>query len=173
MQDPYVPIPWSDAPVIDVQRVIGADESLARAIPKSVAGFQQFHYWARFLGFAQWLRAGPSLGVLPIPTIAVWRAIATAGIERGSVVPAHAFVAAVGRACPVLDGGSLREKVEAGREVRAYVPGQSVSEGLGLALKTLVAMTKLHLDTTADADRMVLVPGERGQLETFSHVRIL
>jgi hypothetical protein len=176
MQDPYVPVPWGMTPVKEVGAAIGIDGTTDRLIPRNPQAFQQFHYWARYLGFAEWLVLGgpkSTTAVLPLPIRALRYTVRQLG-DGTSLMPARDFVDRIARACPVFDGGDTRENVERSAAQRTYQLGQVVSEGLGLAIKALSASGELRLESAADADRLVIVPVPRvAAADTFTHVRVM
>lgn len=174
MQDPYEFLDWAEAPSASIRQLLGSDVTAAGATLRNMSVYQQFLYWARFAGFVQLTKYERTMRVLPVPTDAVAWAIGEAGFRPGTSTPADVVLAALGTACPVLDGGSVRVDLERRSETPTYAPGISVSATLGLALLTLEAASRIALDTIADAPvNLGLVPDKRGRARVFSALQVL
>ena len=174
MQDPYEPLDRDEAPSSSVRKLLETEGKSAGARLNSMSVYQQFLYWARFLGFVQWTKSDKITRVIPVPTASVHWAISVAGFAPGSVTPAGTFIGKIAEACPVLDGGTTRERVERRLDTGTYGAGVSVSPTLGLALLTLEASGTISLLSTSDAPtNLTLFPSSRGRLQTFSDVGVV
>ena len=172
--DPSKAEPWDDIPAADMRPLCGADETILKALPRNSQAFQQFHYWARFLGFSVWVPWAGKTGVLSLPVDVVRWAVGIAPIEHSEVMPVGVFVSAVADVCRVLDYGPDREVIELNASTRSYHQGQSVSPALGHALAVLRDAGDLVFEDHDDADRLELVPpGVSGDAwHRVSHVRV-
>lgn len=173
MQDPYEHLDRREAPSSSIKDILGPELKKTGETLRNEAVYQQFLYWARFLGFAAWTRADRTTRVLPIPTPALRWAIEVAQFGQ-SAVAVDAFLAKVAHVCPVFDGGSMREQVEQKSATKTYEPGRSASPSLGLALMTLEASAVVGLASKSDAAvNLALVPASRGRARTISDVMVL
>jgi hypothetical protein len=174
MQDPYEFLDWAEAPSASIRQLLGSDVTAAGATLRNMMVYQQFLYWARYAGFAQLTKYERTMRVLPIPTDAVAWALAEAGLQGGESIPAAEMVTALAGACPVFDGGAVREALERRAKAPTYVAGSLVSPTLGLALLTLEASGRIVVDAVADAqNNLGLVPTNRGRARVFSELRVL
>jgi len=174
MQDPYEFLDWSEAPSASIRQLLGSDVTAAGATLRNMSVYQQFLYWARFVGFVQMTKYERTMRVLAIPTTAVAWAISEAGFRPGSATAAEVVLAGLASACPVLDGGAVRVELERRAEAPTYAPGLSVSASLGLALLTLEATGRVSLDPIADAPANIgLVPANRGRARVFAELQVL
>ncbi len=149
--DPTDPLPWSDSSAMTRLRTQTNPEGAWGMTNNS--RFQQAVYWARFLGYAARSTFGADV-VIPDPTPAISRRI-QALLPEGEERPLPLFLADLGRACPVLDGGHIRLEVEGacGVERRPSTPSRSMALALGrLRQRGVLAFRDLADGTSVFAD---------------------
>jgi len=136
----------------------------ALALPNATR-FQQFAYWAQYIGVAKWIGLpGVSAGFLiPDPSHLVRRAL-RATLKIGVRVPLRLLPDLWASDFPVLDGGSLRQPP-------ATRDGVRLSPTTSLALLHLMRTTEFALHYDADADSVTLQIGN--QPMRFSHIERL
>jgi hypothetical protein len=145
-QDPRDPLQWTGSRAVSrLQAQLGAP------LPYGMTNdsrLQNAVYWARALGFVTRLKLKDEV-VVPDPTQAVQQRLDHI-LPRGQQAAMPAFLAALARACPVFDGGSVQKEVaaRAGVETAANV----VSSSLALALLRLKQRRELEFQYLDDAD---------------------
>jgi hypothetical protein len=95
-------------------------------------------YWAVYLGLVWRTRETAGHGVVPDPTAYLRRNLDQL-LPRGERLPVADFVARLGEACPVLDGGAVRTAVLRRMEASGIppVPAERLSDALSFALRRL------------------------------------
>jgi hypothetical protein len=155
-KSPLKPLGFSDAPQNMLREDLG--QFAEKVELGSTSGFQNLLYWARFLGFATVVGSAGSRRVFPDPS----RAISTA---LGKVLPdsnwvdIDVFLLRLAAIYPVLEGGSVREEIEANRTTPAAIDG-SLSLATSLALQRLADRGSISLDVVADARARILDFGD-------------
>jgi hypothetical protein len=157
-QDPMHPIPAESAQAMLLDQYGNGADLFELASPQP---FQQFAYWARYLGYGTYLPINRVKAVFqPDPTVAVAR-IVQSSIRDHQAVPIRTFVQRLAEASPVLDGGATRAIVEgqlpADRQADIEL---GVSRTLSFALACLEEMGQISLVSTADAPSLLLAVGD-------------
>ena len=119
--------------------------------------YQNFLYWARFLGFASLVGDGANRRAVPDPTVAIAAALPMMfadGVELG----VDQFMAGLAARYPVLEGGEVRRRVEEMREVPSGDDAK-LSPATSFALLRLSERGRLVLETVADARSIILDTG--------------
>jgi hypothetical protein len=170
MQDPYEGLDWAEGP--DTVKAVFGDAASTRETLRNKSVFQQFLYWARYLGFVTWVKTNQGTRVVPLPTAALERVLDDPSLGPGYRGTADGFVRRVGELCPVLESGKVRERVESGSSFRSYDLTSAVSPSLGLALLTLEARGRIQLMLESDSrTTLSLVPRGRGSRQ-FTHTKV-
>lgn len=154
MQDPANPFSFSENPKSRVVNDLG-EETKAYDL-KSKEDFQNLAYWARYLGYCSWISISQT-GTLfvPDPTNALGRHLRNVFSEE----PELRLVDCISRwavLCPVLEGGAVRQEVEAlARPELKREPG-TLSPATSLALRRLEERKTIDLKRLSDADVITL-----------------
>jgi hypothetical protein len=113
--------------------------------------FNQFHYWARYLGYAWRVEVpGAPATVVPDPTVAVARLL-PALLEAVGEMPLGELLRAWAECCPVLEGGAVRLEVEEMFPTAKRRPLTELSRSTSLALRRLEDRGLIRLERRADA----------------------
>ncbi|GAN75850.1 hypothetical protein Asru_0009_43 [Acidisphaera rubrifaciens HS-AP3] len=146
-QDPRSPLPWTGSGTATrLQSQLGSPPPFGMTNDSRV---QQAVYWARALGFVTRWNIVKAEVVVPDPTEAVSQRLDHV-LLRGQQITMPAFLAALGRTCPVLDGGSVHREV-ATRAGDTANPSK-VSASLSLALLRLKQRGELQFQYFDDAE---------------------
>jgi len=111
-----------------------ADNAFDLANPASCS---QFAYWAVYLGFGWRLARSAGEVLVPDPAGALESAL-RATMQAGEVLPIAEAIERVGAACPVFEGGDVRQAVE-----RSLIPARQRPDGQ-LSQSTSVALSRLE-----------------------------
>jgi hypothetical protein len=145
-QDPREPLPWSGSGAVSrLQAQLGVP------LPYGITNdsrLQNAVYWARALGFVTRLKLREEV-VVPDPTQALKQRLDHV-LARGQQVTMPAFLAALSRACPVFEGGTVRREVA--MRARVEASANVVSSSLTLALLRLRQHKELDFHYFDDAD---------------------
>lgn len=164
-KSPLQPVSFSDEPQNQLQRDLGQFAEKAELGNKS--SFQNLLYWARFLGFATVVGDAGSRRAFPDPSRAI-SAVLDRILPDNNWVDMDVFLTRLAAIYPVLEGGSVREEVEANRTVPTASAG-SLSVASSLALQRLADRGSISLDVFADAKARILDFG--GSTKRVSRVR--
>lgn len=164
-KSPLQPVSFSDEPQNQLQRDLGQFAEKAELGNKS--SFQNLLYWARFLGFATVVGDAGSRRAFPDPSRAI-SAVLDRVLPDNNWVDMDVFLTRLAAIYPVLEGGSVREEVEANRTVPTASAG-SLSVASSLALQRLADRGSISLDVFADAKARILDFG--GSTKRVSRVR--
>jgi hypothetical protein len=164
-KSPLHPVGFSDAPQNQLRNDLG--QFAEKAELGSTSSFQNLLYWARFLGFATVVGDAGSRRAFPDPSRAI-SAILDRVLPDKNWVDMDVFLTRLAAIYPVLEGGSVREEVEANRTVPPASDG-SLSVASSLALQRLADRGSISLDVFADAKARILDFG--GSTKRVSRVR--
>ena len=166
-QPPEQPMAWDhnhrDRVVADCGDGISSFELINRT------RWQQFVYWARFLGFAWRIQTenGQANVVIPDPTEALARHLpATVATQGPSDI--SAVMSELANRLPVLEGGTVRNEVEALLSSEKGRPEGSLSRSTSFGLERLEVRGSVRLDSVADAHVMNL--DRAGEPRSVSHI---
>lgn len=151
-KSPLQPVSFSDAPQNQLQRDLG--QFAEKAELGNTSSFQNLLYWARFLGFATVVGDAVSRRAFPDPSRAI-SAVLDRVLPDNNWVDMDVFLTRLAAIYPVLEGGSVREEVEANRTVPPASDG-SLSVASSLALQRLADRGSISLDVFADAKARIL-----------------
>lgn len=164
-KSPLQPVGFSDAPQNQLRTDLG--QFAERAELGSTSSFQNLLYWARFLGFATVVGDAGSRRAFPDPSRAI-SAVLDRVLPDNNWVDMDVFLTRLAAIYPVLEGGSVREEVEASSTVPPANDG-SLSVASSLALQRLADRGSISLDVVADAKARILDFG--GSTKRVSRVR--
>jgi hypothetical protein len=184
MQSPKDPIPSSGNPASLIQNDLD-DQSLSEV--RDPAHFGSFVHWASYLGYASQFGADndaessdgdddgssqaprePNSYVLPDPTRALARHLPSI-FERTSQLTVREFMAAWSAICPVVEGGAVRNDIEA-LVARLQRRPNWLSASTSLALTRLANRNLIHLDVQSDAATIWILDDWRGG-QRVSHIK--
>jgi hypothetical protein len=164
-KSPLQPVGFSDAPQNQLRTDLG--QFAEKAELGSTSSFQNLLYWARFLGFATVVGDAGSRRAFPDPSRAI-SAVLDRVLPDNNWVDVNVFLSRLAAIYPVLEGGSVREEVEANSTVPPANDG-SLSVASSLALQRLADRGSISLDVVADAKARILDLG--GSTKRVSRVR--
>jgi hypothetical protein len=151
-KSPLRPVGFSDAP----QNLLRADlgQFAEKAELGTTSSFQNLLHWARFLGFATVVGDGESKRAFPDPMRAISAALDKV-LPDSDWVDMDEFLSRLATTYPVLEGGSVREEVEANRTAPPATDGR-LSVASSLALQRLADRGSISLGVVADARARIL-----------------
>lgn len=161
---PLRPMTFSAAPQNDLRAQIGDHASKTELT--SLNRYQNFLYWARYLGFATIVGAtgdaddATSRRVIPDPVKAIESALPAIFADT-SDLPIDQFLARLAMIFPVFETGTVRQEVEAMRLMPMPNADQRLSITTSLALQRLVDRQVLLMSSVADAHARILDFGTR------------
>ncbi len=164
-KSPLQPVGFSDAPQNQLRTDLG--QFAEKAELGSTSSFQNLLYWARFLGFATVVGDSRSRRAFPDPSRAI-TAVLDEVLPDKTWVDVDVFLNRLAAIYPVLEGGSVREEVEANSTVPPANDG-NLSVASSLALQRLADRGSISLDVVADAKARILDFG--GTTKRVSRVR--
>lgn len=165
-KSPLEPISFSVAPQNQLREDLG--EFAAKVELGSTSSYQNLLYWARYLGFATVVGDAGIRRAVPDPTRAIAAALEQVFPDKGWV-EIDLFLSRMAAIYPVLDGGSVREELEAMRTV-SRVTDDRLSISSSFALQRLADRGSISLDAVADAKSRILDFGVG--TKRISHVRM-
>ncbi|MSR09286.1 MAG: hypothetical protein EXR82_07115 [Gammaproteobacteria bacterium] len=134
------------------------------------ARFQNFVYWAAYLGFAWRLEVADQANfVMPDPTEALARHLRPILEDKGRLPIAEAL-ALLAQSCPVLEGGAARREVEERLTPAKQRQPDALSKSTSLALERLEHQRLIHLHDADDAPVHLLT--NRRDPRPVSHVSL-
>lgn len=160
---PLRPMNFSEAPQVGMRAQIG--DHASRTELTSLNRYQNFLYWARYLGFATIVGGRDAddqnaRRVIPDPVRAIEGAL-PAIFAEGNDLPIEQFLTRLSGIFPVFEKGSVREDYEAMLLVPVPDPGQRLSITTSIALQRLADRQRIALTTLADAPARILNFGSR------------
>lgn len=152
VQDPGRPLVFND----NQKTLVLEDGSDSSAYELTdAARFQQFAYWARYLGYAWRVQINEKSVVVPDPTRALEWHIREVLEDRTEALMRELLRLLAGH-CPVLEGGTVRNEIEDRLpEEKRRLQG-ALSRSTSLALLRLQRRGFLVLDQRADAPGVIL-----------------
>lgn len=161
---PLRPMNFSEAPQNTLKAQIG--DKAPETELTSLNRYQNFLYWARYLGFATIVGGGSdaddvtSRRVIPDPVKAIESALPSVFAE-GNDLPIEQFMTRLAAIFPVFETGSVRQDYEALRLTPLADSDKRLSITTSLALQRLVDRQRLSMETVADAPGRILDFGSR------------
>lgn len=169
-QDPFDPLPFSGGiHATRVAKQLGENDPL-RSVIGNNSRYQNLIYWARYLGFAEWVAGKAGNVVIPDPTYAISECLARIFDKEGELA-ILTFVQRMSDAFPVLEEGSARRNLEMRLAGEFQRKDQHLSRSTSLALMRLQLRGKLSLRTASDAQTWILDLGK--ETKAVSHVRLI
>lgn len=161
--NPLHPMGFSEAPQNALKREIG--DLANKTELTSLNRYQNFLYWARYLGFATIVGGrdaedSTSRRVLPDPTRAIGDSL-RAIFGDDSDLPTEAFLSRLGAIYPVFEKGSARQEYEGMRLAAPVDASHRLSIATSIALQRLEARQKILMTCVADAPARILDFGVR------------
>lgn len=160
---PLRPMNFSEAPQVGMRAQIGDHASKTELT--SLNRYQNFLYWARYLGFATIVGGRDAddqnaRRVIPDPVRAIEGAL-PAIFAEGNDLPIEQFLTRLSGIFPVFEKGSVREDYEAMLLIPLPDPGQRLSITTSIALQRLADRQRIALTSLADAPARILDFGSR------------
>jgi hypothetical protein len=169
--NPMVPIGFATAPQNLLRSGLG--EQYLRTELTSLNRYQNFLYWARYLGFATLFGARDqdegkdARRVFPDPYIAIASALPTI-FSFNRELSGEAFMGRLAGIFPVFEGGSVRQEIEQMSGSSPYSSDRRLSPATSLALQRLADRQRIEMITRADAPPLLLDLG--GRMERVTHI---
>jgi hypothetical protein len=141
------------------------DQALAAQIGESKLGctsdvrYGQFEYWSCFLGFAWKYNIGGKKKIISDPTAFIRKIISDLFADVSTLRMAD-FAQRLGKRCPVLEGGSIRETLNKTYQLERR-PEQYFSSSTSHALLRLQEEGVITLNRKSDADIFIITEGNR------------
>jgi hypothetical protein len=165
-KSPLKPIGFSEAPQLLLREDLG--DFAEKAELGSTSSFQNLLYWARYLGFVTVVGDGDrSRRAIADPTRAI-AAVIDRVLPDNQWLEIEVFLSRLAAIYPVLEGGGIREEIEAHRTAPPAPDGR-LSVATSLALQRLTDRGTLSLEAIADARARILDFG--GSTKRVSRVR--
>ena len=164
IQSPYDPLEWGQN--YREQVISDCGQSTESFELTNLARWQQFVYWARYLGFAWRLQAGAN-AVIPDPTAAIARHLPATSAAHG-LSSISGVMSEIADLLPVLEGGTARGEVEPRLPTHRQRPEGHLSQSTSFALERLERRGQVRLERLADADPVNL--DLRSGLRPISHI---
>lgn len=133
----------------------------------TAARFNSFHYWARFLGYAE-VVAGRAL--VADPTVALRRFLPQA-MSGEKVAPIHAFLGQLAKLTPVFENGRVRREIESDALPGFQREPQRLSASTSFALLRLEQAGEIRIAAPSDAQAMILDLGPDAP-RRISHIEL-
>lgn len=161
--NPLTPMGFADPPQIGLKLEIGDHASKTELT--SLNRYQNFLYWARYLGFATIVGGREdddtnSRRAIPDPSRAI-ASVLPIIFSDGSDLPIETFLGRLATIYPVLEKGSVRQEYDSMRLNPPADGSHHISIATSLALQRLEDRQKIVMTTTADAPARVLDLGRR------------
>lgn len=162
--NPLRPMNFSEAPQNGLKALIGDHASKTELT--SLNRYQNFLYWARYLGFATIVGGGSdaedvtSRRVIPDPIKAIESGLPAIFAETNEL-PIEQFLRRLSAIFPVFETGSVRQDFEAMRLTPVSDADKRLSIATSLALQRLVDRQRLTMTSVADAVARILDFGSR------------
>ena len=165
IQDPANPLIWGQNYSKRVEDDCGVESGSFELSNHS--RFEQFVYWARYLGFAWRLESQGVNVVFPDPTNAIARHMPKVLGGNGRR-PIQEVLAELARLLPVLEGGTARTEVEALLPPNSQIPDGHISRSTSFALERLERQDIIRMDRVDDAPALNL--DRSGAPRAISHI---
>ncbi|WP_143282195.1 protein DpdG [Burkholderia pseudomallei] len=165
-KSPLEPVSFSDAPQNQLREDLG--EFAVKAELGSTSSYQNLLYWARYLGFAVVAGDASTRRAFPDPTRAI-AAVLEQVLPNQGWIEIDLFLSRLAAIYPVLEGGSVRDELEAMRSTPPAADDR-LSISLSFALQRLDDRGSISLDAVADAKARILDFG--GSTKRASHVHL-
>lgn len=161
---PLRPMSFSEPPQNGLKAQIGDHASKTELT--SLNRYQNFLYWARYLGFATIVGVGndpedvTARRVIPDPARAIESALPAIFAEANDL-PVEQFLTRLAAIFPVFESGAVRQDFDAMRLTPLAAADKRLSITTSLALQRLVDRQRLSMTSVADAASRILDFGSR------------
>lgn len=155
-KNPLEPLSFSEVPQDMLRRDLGDNRD--RTELTNNARYQDFLYWARYLGFACFVGSEAGRRVIPDPTRAIQSALPTIFGDQ-MVLDIELFLSVLNQVFPVFEGGTMWFEVEEMRPPEGRTNDDKLSIATSLALRRLEERGFLKLESLADARARILQYG--------------
>jgi hypothetical protein len=162
---PLEPLAFSEAPQDMLRMDLG--EQGQRTELTNLARYQNFLYWARYLGFASFVGSENGTKVIPDPTKAI-QSVLPQIFSHQQVLGIEQFLTALNQQYPVFEGGSLWTEMESMR-LQVSNSDDSLSVATSIALRRLAERGEITFESIADARGRILQFGQES--ERVSQIR--
>jgi hypothetical protein len=159
-KSPFRPTSFKSDPTQDLNENLG--DRVGKTDITAVSDYQNFLYWARYLGFATIVGGKDSEGgrdgryVIPDPLDAIEQVLPTI-FRRQDEVPIEQFMSRLAAIFPVFEGGSVRQDMIRGPDAaRTGTAGTTLSKATSIALQRLEGLQVITLRIDADAPVVIL-----------------
>jgi hypothetical protein len=153
-RNPLQPMGFGDPPQNEVNKDLV--DGAVRTELTSLNRFQNFIYWARYLGFATLTGARDARWVLPDPMPAI-ASVLPEVFGSTSELNVDAFFSRLANIYPVFESGAVRQQIEQFAEVPVdFARDRRVSITTSIALQRLESNRKLEIISRADAAIAIL-----------------
>jgi hypothetical protein len=152
---PSAPLDFSANQLVRLREDLGEDDDYELT---SNLRWQNFCYWARYLGYCGFVGVGGKTLVVPDPTVSVRRHLADVLPDRGEMRIGE-VIAGLAARCPVLEEGATRREVE-GRFLRPSREPSRLSQATSLAFRRLQDRGLISMHALADAEARILDLGD-------------
>jgi hypothetical protein len=154
---PLIPLGFSTPPQNQLEKKLGTQYS--RTELTSLSRYQNFLYWARFLGFATIVGRDNEDGkdtrwVFPDPLVAIDSALLKV-FSDDSELSVEIFMARLCNIYPVFEGGTARQEIDSMLGVSPYVDDRKLSQSTSVALQRLQDRQRLNLVSRSDAPMVI------------------
>lgn len=159
--NPLRPMNFSEPPQNTLRAQIG--DNAAKTELTSLNRYQNFLYWARYLGFATIVGGGrdaESRRVVPDPIRAIESALPSVFAETNDL-PIEQFISCLAAIFPVFETGSVRNEFEGMQQTPISDSEKRLSITTSLALQRMVDRQRLTMIHDADAKHRILNFGTR------------
>lgn len=154
-REPTKPLAWDSAPQGALRDDFGETSETFDVTNKE--RWQNFAYWARFLGYATLAEIGGQAVVLPDPKLALRRHLGAA-LPSGRETPIGVFLNRLATMTPVFEGGTARRAIENRLSDNRRRAPSELSLATSLALRRLQTAGELRPIRRDDAEIWV-APG--------------
>jgi hypothetical protein len=152
-REPTKPLVWDSAPQGPLRDDFGENPETFDITNKE--RWQNFAYWARFLGYATFAEIGAQAVLVPDPKLALRRHL-DAVLPSGQETPIGAFLNGLATITPVLEGGAARQLIEDRLVNNRRRPQRALSSATSLALRRLQIAGELRPLRRDDAEVWVV-----------------
>jgi hypothetical protein len=151
-KDPLEPLNFSEAPQEMLRKELGDNRDKTELTNQS--RYQNFLYWARYLGFATFVGFDTGRRVFPDPTRAI-AGVLPKIFGEAPLLEIESFLSALSEIFPVFEGGTARGVLD-GMRTEPFDNSDRLSIATSLALQRLADRREIGLEAVADARGRIL-----------------
>ena len=164
-KNPLKPLIFSEAPQDMVREDLGDQWGITELTNRS--NYQNFLYWARYLGFATFVGFESERRIIPDPTRALVSALPRVFGDQLTMDIDH-FFGALNGVFPVFEGGEIWTQLNSMRTDPAHAEN-TISMATSFALRRLAERGEITLESVADARSRILQFGS--ETDRVSRIR--